>query len=411
MSVNALRKSKLRSALSVLGITIGIYCIVVVYALVHSLEKNINDNFATFGSDVLFVDRWPWDEFGSNYPWWKYLGRPETNVDESKFLEKNLNANFVDAVAYNFTKTAGLESGGISLKDINITCISHDFNKIQKVDVAFGRYFSNDESNAGRSVCIIGANVAENLFGTTSALGKEIKIKNRVCVVIGVCAKEGQSLINASADDKIYVPVKFGLDMFGYKEGRNSSQIVLKAAAGVSLDDLTWEVRQLMNRYRRIKLGGEETYSVNRMSMITSAVSDLFGKIRIIGFIIGGFSMVVGCFGVANIMYVSVKERTQEIGIQKALGATGSFILSQFLVESVLMCIAGGLIGMGLVWATLKVFNIILQHQLESSVTLYLTFSDLLLGIVSSVVVGIIAGFLPARSGARQNPVDAIRSK
>lgn len=411
MAVTALKKSKLRSALSVLGITIGIYCIVVVYALVHSMEKNINDNFATFGSDVLFVDKWPWDEFGSNYPWWKYMGRPETTLDESRFLEENLNAAFAESVGYTFTESAKIESGGTSLDNVNISAISHQFDQIQKVDVETGRYFSTDESHAGRPVCIIGSEVAANLFPNTSALGKEIRLKNRVCMVIGICRKEGQTIINASADEKIYVPVKFAMDVFGYRENRNTAQILVKAAPGVALEDLTWEVRQLMNRFRRIKPGGEETYSVNRLSMITSAVSDLFSSIRVIGIIIGGFSMVVGCFGVANIMYVSVKERTQEIGIQKALGATSNFILTQFLVESVMMCIAGGLIGMGLVWGTLKVFNLVLLYQLKSSVTLYLTFSDIMLGIVSSVLVGLIAGFLPARAGAAQNPVDAIRSK
>jgi putative ABC transport system permease protein len=274
-----------------------------------------------------------------------------------------------------------------------------------------GRYFTEDETQSGRSVCIIGAVVASGLFGTENPIGKEIRIKNRVCRVIGVCRQEGQSIINSSADERVYIPVKLGMNMMNYREGSEGTQILLKAAEGVNLDDLSWQTAQLMKRYRRTKPGAEDNFSVNRMSMITNAVSDLFNNIKIIGLIIGGFSMLVGCFGVANIMFVSVKERTQEIGIQKALGAKKPFILFQFLTESVILCIVGGLIGLGLVWSTLKLFNFILQYQMESSVSLFLSGQDVLLGLLVSVAVGLIAGVWPASAGANLNPVDAIRSK
>lgn len=410
MAADALRKNKLRSSLSVLGITIGIYCIIVVYSLVHSLEKNINDNFSTFGTDVLFVQKWPWDEIGSNFPWWKYMNRPEATYEEARFLEANMGSEWVSAVAFAFNTRVKLEYQGVSLTETSLRSISHHYNEVQKVDVEKGRYFTAEESNAGRAVCIIGSTVAENLFGGTDPVGKEIRIKNRVFKVVGVCRREGQSIIDASADDRVFIPARIGLVMVNYKEGADI-QILLKAAKGVSLDDLTWETRQMMRRIRRIRPELDETFSVNRMSMITTAVSDLFGKITVIGVIIGGFSMLVGCFGVANIMFVSVKERTQEIGIQKALGAGRSFILAQFLTESVILCMVGGLIGLGLVWSTLKLFNIILSTQMQSPVTLYLSGSDILLGLTVSVAVGLVSGIVPASSGARLNPVDAIRSK
>jgi putative ABC transport system permease protein len=411
MAADALRKNKLRSVLSVLGITIGIYCIIVVYALVHSMEKNINDNFASFGTDVLFVQKWPWDEFGGNYPWWKYLRRPETSVDEARFLEENLDKSWASAIAFAFSSAEKIEYRGVSLTETRVNSVSHRYNEVQKADVEYGRYFTDDESAAGRPVCIIGATVAQNLFQGVDPLGKDIRIKNQVCRVIGVFRREGQSIINASADERVMIPLKLGMGIMNYKENSEGTQILLKASPGIALDDLSFETSQLMRRYRRIGPYQEATFSVNRMSMITNAVSDLFGTIKVIGVIIGGFSMVVGCFGVANIMFVSVKERTQEIGIQKALGARRSFILAQFLTESVILCIIGGLIGLTFVWATLQLLNFILQHQLDSGFILYLMPNDVILGIGVSVLVGLLAGFLPASSGAGLNPVDAIRSK
>jgi putative ABC transport system permease protein len=411
MAVDAIRKNKLRSVLSVLGITIGIYCIIVVYALVHSLEKNINDNFASFGTDVLFVQKWPWDEFGGNYPWWKYLRRPETTIEEARFLEENIGENWATAVAFAFSSRVKVECQGVSLTETQLSCVSHRYNEVQKADVEFGRYFTADESSSGRPVCILGAKIAENLFSAADPIGKDVRIKNQVCRVIGVFRREGQSIINASADERILIPMKFGMGMMNYRENSDGTQILLRAAPGVALDDLSFETAQLMRRYRRIGPYQEASFSVNRLSMITNAVSELFGTITVIGVIIGGFSMVVGCFGVANIMFVSVKERTQEIGIQKALGANRGFILAQFLTESVILCILGGMIGLGLVWSTLKLFNVFLKYQMESSITLYLSVSDVMLGLVVSILVGLLAGFLPASSGAKLNPVDAIRAK
>ena len=411
MAVDAIRKNKLRSVLSVLGITIGIYCIIVVYALVHSLEKNINDNFASFGTDVLFVQKWPWDEFGGNYPWWKYLRRPETTIEEARFLEENIGENWATAVAFAFSSRVKVECQGVSLTETQLSCVSHRYNEVQKADVEFGRYFTADESSSGRPVCILGAKIAENLFGAADLIGKDVRIKNQVCRVIGVFRREGQSIINASADERILIPLKFGMGMMNYRENSDGTQILLRAAPGVALDDLSFETSQLMRRYRRIGPYQEASFSVNRLSMITNAVSELFGTITVIGVIIGGFSMVVGCFGVANIMFVSVKERTQEIGIQKALGANRGFILAQFLTESVILCILGGMIGLGLVWSTLKLFNVFLKYQMESSITLYLSVSDVMLGLGVSILVGVLAGFVPASSGAKLNPVDAIRAK
>jgi putative ABC transport system permease protein len=228
--------------------------------------------------------------------------------------------------------------------------------------------------------------------------------------VIGVCKFEGASMINNSSDDGVFVPSKWGLGFFSYKQSEDA-QIMVRAADGVSIDDLRIDVAQSMRAYRRLKPGAENDFAVNKMSMITDAISSLFGQIKKIGLIIGAFAMLVGCFGVANIMFVSVKERTQEIGIQKALGAQKWFIQVQFLLESIWLCIAGGLIGIFFVWLVLYGLNAAFSSSLGVGATLSLGMEDALIGIITSVVVGIVAGFIPAASAANMDPVTAIRSK
>ncbi len=411
MAGDALLKSKLRSVLSVLGITIGIYCIIIVYALVHSMEKNLNDSFSGFGTDVLFVQKWPWDEFGGNYPWWKYLSRPQTTIEEAGFLEKYLSAQTVSAIAFSFGDQAKVEHGKHNVSNVGMACISYQYNLIQKVDVENGRYFTSEEVEGGRPVAIIGHTLAEELFPGEDPVGKPIRFKNQNAQVIGVCRKEGQSVINASSDNRFFIPVKFAVGFMNYKEDEMGSQIMVKAAPGVTLDELQVEVNQIMRRVRRLKPFAVENFAVNRMSMITDTISKFFGTVTVIGVVIGLFSMLVGCFGVANIMFVSVKERTGEIGIQKALGAKKIFILLQFLIESVWLCLLGGMVGLGLVWLSLKGFGYILEHQMDSAVKLFLSPGDISMGIIVSVLVGLVAGMLPAWSAAKLSPIDAMRFK
>jgi len=241
-------------------------------------------------------------------------------------------------------------------------------------------------------------------------LGNTLRIGTRVCTVIGIIETEGTSIINNSKDNQVYVPLNLGLSMYSYRDNEDA-QILVKAAKGVTLDDLTIEVDLLLRQYRKIKPGKESNFAVNRMTMITSAVSELFSQIKKIGVVIGGFAMLVGCFGVANIMFVSVKERTKEIGIQKALGAPSIFIQLQFLLEAIWLCILGGLIGMFLVWLTFLGLNMMLKTMMDGGVTLMLSPSDTYLGLWVSALVGVLAGFIPATRAARLNPVEAMRAQ
>lgn len=408
MSWQAVRLNKLRSLLSVLGITIGIFCVVAVYSLVHSLEKSLNNQFNKLGKDIVFVQKWPWDDFGNNYPWWQYLKRPKSAPSEAEFLSDRMPDGLVDATAYIYKYRLETSANGNSLKNITTNFISHEFSKIQSIDIEVGRYFTWQESRAGRPVAILGNKVALGLFGTTDIVGEKIRIGNNNGTVVGVCEYQGDNMIGASNDNLIYVPVNWGSTFLSYRNG-DDAQILLKAAENVDLELVRFEAKRLMRQTRRIKPTEEDDFAVNQMSMITEVISDLFEQIRKIGLIIGGFAMLVGCFGVANIMFVSVKERTREIGVQKALGATNVTISLQFILESIWLSIAGGVIGLVLVQGVLYILGKIAQSQMPG-LELTMGPEDTLFGVVTSVVVGLLAGFLPARSAAKLTPVEAIRS-
>ena len=410
VSLSAIRQNKLRSVLSVLGITIGIYCIVAVYALVHSLETNINQQFTKYGTNVLFVQKWPWDEFGGNYPWWKYLSRPVSAPNEAHFLESKLSKERAANVAYNFDRQEKVNANGVTLDGTTVVCISHGYIEIQNLAVETGRVFTVEESNSGQPVAILGSTIANQLFGGANAVGSSIRIGNRVCRVIGVCSPEGTSIINNSRDERVFLPLKLGLGMYSFRENDNA-QVMVQAKTGVDLDDLAVDVTQLMRQYRKLKPSKEANFAVNKMTMITDAVSQLFKQIKNIGIVIGCFAMIVGCFGVANIMFVSVKERTKEIGIQKALGAPHIFIQFQFLLEAIWLCIIGGIIGMFFVWLTFLGLNAVLQQTMGSGFVLVLSAGDAQLGVWVSALVGVVAGFIPATQATRLNPVEAMRAK
>ena len=269
--------------------------------------------------------------------------------------------------------------------------------------------FTEEEARVGRAVAVVGNSIARELWGTTQVLGKTMRIKNNDVVVVGVCEYQGNNIIGASNDNTVYVSDQWGKNLISYRNA-NDAQILLKAAPGVPLEEVQFEARRLMRQIRRLKPQEVYDFAVNKMSMITEAISTLFIQIRKIGVIIGGFAMLVGCFGVANIMFVSVKERTREIGIQKAIGAKNFAISAQFLMESIWLSIAGGIIGLLAVQLVLWLLGLVAAQQFGNDVVLSLSPEDTLLGVVTSVIVGLVAGVIPARSAAKLNPVDAIRS-
>ncbi|NOS55753.1 MAG: ABC transporter permease [Cyclobacteriaceae bacterium] len=403
----ALKSNLLRTILSLLGVTIGIFSIIAVLTLVDSLEKNIRDSLNFLGSDVIYVGKWPFTG-GNSRDWWKdYIKRPNPSYNEYRFLKANLkNGETVSIFAD--TDEITVKGDNTSINKIKLVGSSLDYDKLFEINVERGRYFTSDEVESGRSVVILGFEVAQALFPKLeSPVGKYVKIKNLRFVIVGVLKREGESFIgNSSRDFSCIIPYDSFRKLYQTGTGRwneNGSDIGLKGFANdVGLVELENETRGAMRIKRGLKPTQKDNFVLNRPEAVAKAISGVFDVLGTAGWVIGGFSMLVGGFGIANIMFVSVKERTSIIGLQKSLGAKNFFILFQFLFESIFLSLIGGLAGLFLVWLlTLAPFG---------SLQVVLSVKNIVLGLGVSSVIGLVAGIVPAAMAARLDPVLAIRA-
>ncbi|MDO8899454.1 MAG: ABC transporter permease [Bacteroidales bacterium] len=399
-AVVALFVNKVRTILSLLGITIGIFSIISVFSVFDSLEKAIRDDINSLGDNVLFIQKWPWMAGGSDYPWWKYWQRPEASLNEMQELEKRSNA--AQAFAFMVGTSRNISFNTISIDNVSINAVSHDYVDVMPFDLEAGRYFTPLESQSGRNVIIIGAEVAEALFPNTDPIGKTLKVFGLRMDVIGLMKKQGENIFGNSNDKSAIIPINFARNVIDIRD--RGTSIVVKAKPGVNNEELLDELTGIMRSIRKIKPSGEDNFAINQMDIINKSFDQLFGVIAIVGWIIGGFSLLVGGFGIANIMFVSVKERTSQIGIQKSLGAKNYFILLQFLVEAVFLSIMGGIVGL------LIVLTMSVMVSNFTSFTLVLSLQNILLGLIVSGLIGLISGFIPAWTASRLDPVEAMRS-
>ena len=397
----ALRNNKLRTLLSLIGITIGIFAIILVYSIVDSLEKNIRDSVEELGDNILYVQKWPFGG-GGDFPWWKYLNRPEPTPRDAIELEKR--TIFADKIVFVYGINANASYKNNTVESIDLIGATKGFAEVWNFSLSEGRYLTDLEINTGKPFCIIGADIAEGLFGSASALGKRIKVKGRKLTVIGVFEKVGASLVGQNYDEMVNVPVPYLQKIINPKTS-GGNVIMIKAKEGVSIGELKDDIRGALRSIHRLKPKVEDDFSLNEISMLSQNLDSLFGVLGMAGTFIGGFSILVGGFGIANIMFVSVKERTGEIGIQKALGAKNIFILSQFLIESVMLCAIGGVVGLILVY--FATFGAAKAFEFD----IFLSVRNTVLGIGLSLIIGLVSGFIPAYNGSRMNPVDAIRFK
>ncbi|NQV03242.1 MAG: ABC transporter permease [Bacteroidia bacterium] len=391
--------NKIRTLLSLLGITIGIFCIISVFTIFDSMEIAIRSNIDSLGTNVLFVQKWPW-AMGGDYPWWKYYQRPEASLDDMHEIQKRSTLSQVSAFMIGVTKTVKYQNN--YMEGVTILGVSQDFDRVLPFEINDGRYFSSLESTAGKNVAIIGSTIAENLLPGMEPIGRRITVMGRKVDVIGQINKEGEDMFGNSNDDNVLLPINYFRTLVDIRD--MNATIIVKARPLVSNDELRDELTGVMRSVRKLKPSADDNFAINETSVITQGFDSLFKTIAIVGWIIGGFSLLVGGFGIANIMFVSVKERTGIIGIQKALGAKNYFILFQFLFEAIFLSLIGGIIGLLIVY----ILTLIVSHAFDFD--LILTAANIWLGIGVSAAIGLISGIVPAFTASRLDPVDAMRS-
>jgi putative ABC transport system permease protein len=392
--------NRLRTFLSLFGITIGIFSIISVFTALDWMEKSIRDSIASMGENVIYVHKWPWG-LNMNLNWWDIARWPSVSKDDYQAIQnKSTKAEFS---CFSITTAKQIKYKKNVASDAVIWAATHDFENIRTFEIENGRYFTAEESAAGRNVAIIGAVLAERLFDKENPVGKQVTIGGKKVTIIGLFKKEGKGgLTDNGMDENTLIPFNFGKTFINLRNNFVDGTLMIKAKPGVPIEELGDETTMILRASRRIRPGEVTNFNINRASVISQSFDGVFAGINIGGWLIGGFSILVGGFGIANIMFVSVRERTNQIGIQKALGAKRSFILQQFLVESVMLSLLGGLLGI------LMVFIGTIFINSQSDLGMHLTIGNTFLALFISGFIGVVAGYAPALAAARMNPVEAI---
>lgn len=397
-------KNKLRTFLSLFGVTIGIFCIIGVLATVNSLEYNIQTQIKSLGTNTIYVDKWDWGGGGPDYPWWKYQKRPNPKYEELEAIQER--APSAKYVAFKIDAQDNVEYRNNVLLRVNLYGITKDFNKIQPVEINEGRYISETEFEQGINTVVIGNEIAENLFSTPEvALGKHVTIRGKKFQVVGVVKKQGTSGINIGGwqfDQSVIMPYKYARNIMD--ERRANPFIMVQGFETTSSKELIDELRGSMRAIHKLSPMAEDDFALNDINDMSEQMSEAFASINIGGWAIALLSLIVGMFGVANIMFVTVKERTSQIGLKKAIGAKSRIILTEFLLESAFLCIIGGLMGILLVFILTKVISIAFDFPI------FISTGIMMLAIIICILVGILAGIIPAYKASRLDPVVAIRS-
>ena len=399
---HSLIANKLRTFLSLLGIVIGIFVIIIILTAVDSLKKDVNDSLNSLGPNVVYVHKWPW-EGGWDYPWWKYFLRPQPSVSEAELLVKR--SELAEAISYSVDFQRPIKFRDNFVSSAPITGVWLNYEKVQEINLRSGRYFTDNELRNGRNVVIIGYNIATNLFGNQDPIGSNIKIKGENFNVVGVLERAGEGLFSSGQDETVYVPYFAAREMVDLNNWNVQQEILVKPRAGITSSELKDELVGLMRSIRKLKPAEDSNFSLNEASMIKKQTASITGVLNIIGLFIGFLALLVGVFGIANIMFVSVKERTNIIGIQKALGAKRSFILIQFLTEAMILTLLGGIFGLVLVYLTT------LGVQSVSTFNMSLSIGNIIVAFFISCFAGLFSGIIPAYIASRLDPVEAIRSK
>jgi putative ABC transport system permease protein len=404
MAVMELWKNKLRTFLSLFGITIGIFCIIGVMATLGSLEHNIQSEIKSFGTNTIYLDKWDYSSGGDGqYPWWKFIKRPSPKFDQlEQIMQRTPSAKYA---AFKINRQTDVEYEDNALKNVILYGFSDDFSNIQPVEIMYGRYLSPSEFQQGTNAGVIGNEVAEQLFVRPErAIGKLVTTKGKKLIIVGVIKKQGNQMLGGwQLDDAVIMPYRFARTIM---DERNAEPLILvQGLDNLKIDVLKDDLKGAMRAINKLSPAQEDNFSLNDVNEWSKAFEAAFSGINMGGMLIGGISLIVGLFGVANIMFVSVKERTSQIGLKKAIGAKSHIILIEFLLEAAFLCLIGGFIGLALVLGLTKILSGAFNFPV------YISTSNLVTAISICFVVGVLAGIIPAIIAARLNPVVAIRSK
>lgn len=396
--------NKLRTFLSLLGISIGIFCIIGVQTAVDSLEADVRGSMEKLGDDVLYVQKFDWSDVGEK--WWEYLRRPNVDFDDYEQIRDKVET--AEVVTYQVglgTRSAKWRNN--TVERAYFFAVSDSYDRMYDLEFGSGRFFSPVEYRYGAPIVVLGATVAEELFGDVAPVGKTIKIRGKKMEVVGVLAPAGDDLVNPlDFDELIMVGYEYARKVANLDFGNRwaDSSVNVKAKADVPLERLKNDVIGALRAERRLRPKEKNNFSLNELSIVSNALGSFFGVLNMIGWFIGGFAILVGGFSVANIMFVSVKERTGIIGIKKAIGAKPAVILVEFLIESIVLCVIGGLMGLALIAILVAALQDVMPF------VLVLSPSNILFGLGISIFIGIVAGAIPAVRAANMDPVVAIRS-
>lgn len=402
IALQEFRSNKLRTFLSLFGVTIGIFCIISVLSTVGSLEQAIQKDIKSLGSNTVYIDKWEYSG-GNDYPWWKYIKRPEPTYAEMNALK--LKVPSASHITFQTELSNTIEFEDAVVKDIRYYGVTEDFFKIQKVEIILGRMLLQSDYDYGANSVLIGYEVAKALFGTPqNAVGKAVRIKDgKTANIVGLIKKQGKSILDIlEYDNCIIMTTGFVKQLIPEKYAQ--PKIIVQGKEGIPMDMLKDELVGAMRSLRKLKPTQADDFSLNDIDSFSKIFSDIFSGVNKGGWAIAALSLLVGMFGVANIMFVTVRERTSQIGLKKAIGAKRSTILTEFLLEAAFLCILGGLIGLLLVFILTQIFSALLGF------TVFISLDIMLLAIGICVVVGILAGIIPASIAARMDPVVAIRS-
>ncbi len=400
MALAEFRSNKLRTFLSLFGITVGIFCIIGVLATVDSLKTNVKNDIQSLGSNTIYIDKW---DYTGTIPWWKLINRPVPKYEEMKMLK--MRSELSKNVAFNMNTNSKIEWGDEAVTNVNIYGISEDFSKIQNLEIELGRYLQPADFENASNNCIIGYNIAEKLFTKAEkSVGQVIELLGKKSLVIGLIKKKGQSMMGGwDFDESVIISYGFMKSMINEKKA--NPVIMVQGFPNVPMKILKDDVDGAMRSIRKIQPAQKGDYSLNDIESFAAFADGIFSGINLGGWFIAGLSLLVGMFGVANIMFVTVRERTPQIGLKKAIGAKKSSILTEFLLESAFLCLLGGMAGLLLVFILTKIISSSMGFPI------FISMNIILLAVTLCIVIGMLAGIIPAFIAARMNPVVAIRSK